>query len=272
MYDPSLGRWISLDPLADRYSKFSPYVYVGNSPIIAVDPDGKRILFVNGYWMNNWVGRNIIGSSSPGKNYWGRGFTGAAQKFFNDYSSVSDMNYIDGSSKWGGDMSGSDREMAGFEYAKANYSSLIDGLGEDETFKLVTHSEGGAYGAGVARYLIEQGHSVETMLHLSTDEADEFKNPQNSITYQLGYGGDWVTGNKEVSGTDVFGIVDKFSSKSDKMKYAHGSTKGAGVFKYVKALLNAVAAGGATGVNVTETSSGVKFEFIRIKDNDEDDK
>ena len=34
-------------------------------------------------------------------------------------------------------------------------------LGEDETFKLVTHSEGGAYGAGVARYLMERGHTVE---------------------------------------------------------------------------------------------------------------
>ncbi|MGY0427367.1 MAG: RHS repeat-associated core domain-containing protein, partial [Polaribacter sp.] len=270
-YDASLGRWMSVDPLADKYYKFSPYVYVGNSPTIAIDPDGKRILFVNGYWMNNWIGRNIIHSSSSGKKYWGSGFTGAAQRFFGDYSAVSDSNYIDGSSSWGGDSSGGDREKAGYEYAKENYNTLIDGLGEDETFKLVTHSEGGAYGAGVARYLIEKGHTVETILHLSTDEGDEFETPDGPDTYQLSYGGDWVTGNKEISkGVDIFGIVDKYEKKSDKAQYAHGSTKGASVFKSVKALL-AAAAKGATGINVTETKSGIKFEIIRDNNKKDDE-
>jgi len=267
-YDASLGRWMSTDPLADKYYKFSPYVYVGNSPTIAVDPDGKRILFVNGYW-NSWIG-GIIGSSSPGKKYWGSGFTGAAQRFFGDYSSVSDSNYIDGSSYFGGDSSGGGREKDGYAYAKENYTTLIDGLGEDETFKLVTHSEGGAYGAGVARYLIEKGHTVESIVHLSTDEGDEFETPNGPDTYQLGYGGDWVTGNKEISkGVDVFGIVDKYEKKSDKRKYAHGSTKGSSVFKAVKALLK-LASEGATGINVTETKSGVKFEIIRDNNNEDE--
>jgi RHS repeat-associated protein len=267
-YAPDLGRWHAVDPLAGRYYKFSPYVYVGNSPIIAIDPDGKKILFVNGYWMDNWIGKNIIGSTTSGKGYWGLGFTEAAQRFYNDYSSVSDANYIDGSSNYGGDMSGSEREEAGYAYAKENYCSLVADLEEDETFKLVTHSEGGAYGAGIARYLVEKGHKVETILHLSTDEADEFENPENTKTYQLGYGGDWVTGNKEVRGADIFGVVDKYSNTSDKVQYAHGSTKSADVFKYVKAMLKA-AAEGATGVNITETSSKIKFEFIRTKDDDE---
>ncbi len=260
-YDPAIGRWTSVDPLADKYYKFSPYVYVGNSPTIAVDPDGKRILFVNGYW-NSWIG-GLIGSSNLGKKYWGSGFTSAAQRFFGDYSSVSDSNYIDGSSSFGGDSSGGGREKDGYAYAKANYTTLTDGLAEDETFKLVTHSEGGAYGARVARYLIEKGHTVETVLHLSTDEGDEFETPEEADTYQLSYGGDWVTGNKEISkGVDIIGVVDKYEKKSDKNKYAHGSTKGSSVFKSAKALLKA-AASGATGVNVTETKSGIKFEFIR---------
>ena len=118
--------------------------------------------------------------------------------------------------------------------------------------------------------MIEQGKTVETILHLSTDEADEFESPKNVTTYQLGYGGDWVTGNKEVEGADIFGIVDKFSTGKKKFLYSHGSTKGAGVFREVKALIKSVASG-ATGVNVTETSSGVKFEFIR-KNEDEDEK
>jgi RHS repeat-associated protein len=41
-YDPQLGRWHAVDP-ADEYH--SPYVYVGNMPIIAVDPDGKKYVY-----------------------------------------------------------------------------------------------------------------------------------------------------------------------------------------------------------------------------------
>ncbi len=42
-YDAALGRWFSIDPLAEDYFDNSPYNYVANSPIIAYDPDGKRI-------------------------------------------------------------------------------------------------------------------------------------------------------------------------------------------------------------------------------------
>lgn len=260
-YDAAVGRWWSVDPLAVEYAPISPYAYVANNPVNAIDTDGRRILFVNGYW-NSWIG-GMIGSSYSGKKYWGNRFTEAAQRFFNDNSYIDERNYIDGSTSFGGDESGGARKKRGYKYAKENYLSLIDGLAKDETFKLVTHSEGGAFGAGIAEYLIEQGHKVETVLHLSTDEGDEFFTPENTTTYQLSYGGDWATGNKEIkSGTDVIGVVDKFSNKSDKRNYAHGSTKGAGVFGEVKALIQA-AASGSTGVNVTETSSGVIFEFIR---------
>ncbi len=43
MYDNRLGRWLSLDPLAQKYPSLSPYNFVANSPIMYVDPDGKRI-------------------------------------------------------------------------------------------------------------------------------------------------------------------------------------------------------------------------------------
>lgn len=47
-YSPALGRWSSIDPLADKYQSLSPYVYVANTPIMAIDPDGERIIFVPG--------------------------------------------------------------------------------------------------------------------------------------------------------------------------------------------------------------------------------
>ena len=44
MYDSRIGRWMSLDPLAKKYSSLSPYNFVGNSPIKFIDPNGKEIV------------------------------------------------------------------------------------------------------------------------------------------------------------------------------------------------------------------------------------
>ena len=42
-YDPAIGRWTSVDPLADHPSQVmqSPYHYAANNPILHTDPDGK---------------------------------------------------------------------------------------------------------------------------------------------------------------------------------------------------------------------------------------
>ena len=47
-YMADLGRWTSIDPLAYKYTALSPYCYVGNRPIIAIDPDGREIVIVGG--------------------------------------------------------------------------------------------------------------------------------------------------------------------------------------------------------------------------------
>ena len=39
-YDPSVGRFMSVDPLADQRSWVSPYNYVQNNPLNRVDPTG----------------------------------------------------------------------------------------------------------------------------------------------------------------------------------------------------------------------------------------
>ena len=43
-YDATLGRWHVVDPLADKYYGYSPYVYCANSPLLLVDPDGCEIV------------------------------------------------------------------------------------------------------------------------------------------------------------------------------------------------------------------------------------
>jgi hypothetical protein len=40
-YDPALGRWMNIDPLAEKFESISPYVYAGNVPTRFVDFDGN---------------------------------------------------------------------------------------------------------------------------------------------------------------------------------------------------------------------------------------
>ena len=40
-YDAAIGRWETIDPLAEKYYSISPYVYCANNPIIRVDKDGR---------------------------------------------------------------------------------------------------------------------------------------------------------------------------------------------------------------------------------------
>lgn len=253
MLDTRLGRWLSVDPLARQYYSLSPYTFVANTPLQAKDPDGERIFFVNGYWnsgkfsskeiltlgsgwsvLKKYLAENLIGNKG-GRAYWGNGaYEKAAQKFFNDYNSLSTMNFVDGRGNW--NSTGQERYNDGYEYAKANFSKLTAGMTKDETIKIVSHSMGAAYSEGMIKYFEENGtYKVEKVLHLSAADAREFKMSSNPTTIQLNYKHDAVLTYKNMNETSDFNDKTDISGVADIGEYddSHALTKtGPEVFDY----------------------------------------
>ena len=185
MYDAALGRWHAVDPMSEKYYSISSYVYGLNTPHNCIDPDGQKIIFVNGY----------LGFGSPrgGGTYWGgvnSSFVKGAKNFFNDQSAYFtdfDFNYLRSSTFL--------RNLDGYAYAKENYKQLIMGMNpQEDVFRIISHSMGGAFSEGIIRYLKEQGWNVDFSIHLNTWLPSELMGSVGTFLIDATITNDWVQG------------------------------------------------------------------------------
>ena len=221
-YDPNIGRFMQVDPLAEKYYHLSPYAYCGNNPVNAVDPDGSLILFINGFHTGD-------GASS---SYWG-GLDSQIMQLVEDYN----VEYIDGSmggiynsilsnisnlsaSQFGNTMTASNDlkdfnnlypsarfkigELYGFKYAKEYFGRLKEG----ETIKLVTHSMGAAFAKGLIQGLQNFANSndinaeglIESELDLAPYQPDKQTAASNVATTAISHLYDWIARYKPIKG------------------------------------------------------------------------
>ncbi|MBU3661379.1 MAG: hypothetical protein FGM14_16035 [Flavobacteriales bacterium] len=225
-YDPRIGRWLSLDPLKAIYPSMSPYCYAGNTPIAAKDPDGRLIIFVNGYRYGQK--RGTSDDLPAGREYWSEEFIYGASKYFCDKNFM----FVDGTGS-GLTSSAQTRQEAGKIYAMVVSEYLriaVESLGPDEKIQIVTHSMGAAFSEGMIEEFMknpELAKRIELVAHFSAADADEIKlsNIEEIERVQLNYThdntlalkdpGSISTGGYRIPGVKRFGVV-----KSD-IKFLH---------------------------------------------------
>ena len=154
IYDSRTGRWLSLDPLAAKYPNISPNVFVANMPIRAVDPDGKVVIFVNGYY--GFPTKACCGGT---KAHWNEEWVDQVKEQIGDYNA----RYYDGSVDdrgYGGFMGRNNfnpnfRYKMGYKQGMIDAADIINNLEQGETIKFVTSSMGTAFARGMSQAIID---------------------------------------------------------------------------------------------------------------------
>ena len=242
MYDRELGRWAVIDRKSEVFYGLTPYNYAANTPTNAVDPDGHLFIFVNGFMPEQWFqgqekySYNLNGEEFENPNYHeykpDRGFHRSAPRnagvSFSYWEGVdnaymeaySDNNTYYTNGSFTPQSTASTRFKEGEKAAKDLVTKLEKGqitLGEGETIKIVGHSHGAAYAAGIATELAKHekyGSLVEFVDYIAAHQPEEFEHPNNVVGRQFISESDRVSSKAGVLGW----IINFFNGGSEYQK------------------------------------------------------
>ena len=201
--DVRLGRWLAVDPLANKYPSISLFAFTINTPIQAYDPDGRLVLFAHGFLLSDGLGNKK--SSSQGEliyksdynEYWGE-----IDKMFMQRTGDYNVRYFNG--EHSATSQASDRMAEGKTAAQNLHAQILSGevqlkkndAGEIiETIQIVGHSQGAAYAAGMAEELVKLGYKVENVYYLAPHQPADIINPEGVRGVQFSHPLDRVSSN-----------------------------------------------------------------------------
>ncbi|MBI3138420.1 MAG: hypothetical protein HYZ15_07535 [Sphingobacteriales bacterium] len=216
MYNQQIGRWHVMDNYSEAYYGLTPYNYAGNTPINAIDIDGNLFIFANGFMVNQYLNSRMnmgggqktiqvptsFGSKEnwktvPNPNHYApdRGFYadgprnnsitfeywGKVDDAYMDAYDDQNTYYTNGSFTPLATASARFTEgaKAGVELIKKLESGEIT-LTEGETIKIVGHSQGAAYAAGIASALAKHskyGGLIEFVDYLAPHQPGDITHP-----------------------------------------------------------------------------------------------
>ena len=95
LYDPATGRWVTQDPLSEKYHGISPYAFCAGNPMRYVDPDGrdfKKKLRGNTITISAvyYVNKESYSSLKQAMDFWN---TRTDDKFIDDKDRVYNIKY-----------------------------------------------------------------------------------------------------------------------------------------------------------------------------------
>ncbi len=228
MYDPTIGRWFNIDPLAEKYYTFSTYNYAVNNPINAIDIDGRLIIFISGWDLMKNISAIFDAFPThrrPGliieremsrrdrsltqiPNYLGS-LASTYRRTFHD----SNIWYIDGHNNL--PSKASERHDDGYNSGLELVNKLMSGeltLNEGETIKLVGHSMGAAFAAGMAKALWESNFKdrLELVDYIAAYQSGDFSHIAEILGRQFGSINDRFSnrGKVQIEGVRIFETDD----------------------------------------------------------------
>lgn len=134
--------------MAEKYPNISPYTYVANNPINAIDPDGKQIFPLHGTWSDLSTWKDLDGIKR------------ATFKLFGDSQLVEPIN-------WYGGNYDAYRKVAAIQLIDHIRKSRV-GMDSSEPITLVGHSHGGNVAILAANMLMKLDEFKDVQINLLT--------------------------------------------------------------------------------------------------------